>query len=43
MKKKILVLIGNVVLFLLLAGLMVLEIRNPQGGAVMLSNMMGMM
>jgi len=35
--------IGNVVLCLLLAGLMVLEINNPQGGAAMLSNMVGMM
>lgn len=43
MKKNILVMIGNVVLFLLLAGLMVLEIKNPQGGAAMLSDMMGMM
>lgn len=43
MKKDTLVMIGNIVLFVLLAGLMVVEVMNPEGGAALLEGLFGAM
>ncbi|MGN1167328.1 MAG: hypothetical protein ACI4S2_12975 [Lachnospiraceae bacterium] len=41
MKRDTLIVVGSVVLAVILVGLFVAEILNPQGGAAMLSGMMG--